>query len=208
MYRSLDSDSSALYHREKTGEGQVLRVSMIDATLAFLWPDAMMGNTLLDDHIPGPVIGHGYNLADSADGYFSLTAITDTHFRNLMAAIGKPELVDDPRLATMPQRMSTPELYQGALIEWRQQHTAQEVEDILRTHDVPVGRVTPIGEVHQHPQVVANATLMEHDHPYLGRMREPRPAMQFGGAPAAMSHPAPLLGAHTAEVIASWLDGS
>jgi CoA-transferase family III len=157
------------------------------------------------DHIPGPVIGHGYNLGDSADGFFSLTAITDTHFRNLMTAIGKPELADDPRLATMPQRMSAPELYQGALIEWRQHHTAQEVEDTLRAHDVPVGRVTPIDEVHQHPQVVANATLMEHDHPHLGRMREPRPAMQFGGAPAAMTRPAPLLGEHNDEVITSWL---
>ncbi len=204
-YTVAQGVTSALYHREKTGVGQLLRVSMVDATLSFLWPDAMIGHTFLDEHIPGPVIGHGYNLADSADGYFSLTAITDGHFRNLMNAIGKPELADDPRLATMPQRMSAPELYVGALMEWRKQYSAQQVEDILRAHDVPVGRVTPVADVHEHPQVVANQSLMEHEHPYLGRMREPRPAMKFSGAPAAMGHPAPLLGEHNAEVLAGWL---
>jgi crotonobetainyl-CoA:carnitine CoA-transferase CaiB-like acyl-CoA transferase len=205
-YTVAQGVTSALFHRERTGEGQSLRVSMVDATLAFLWPDAMMNETLLDDHIGGPVIGHGYNVGETADGHVSHTALTDAHFRNLMVAIGHPELADDPRLATMMQRMKAPELYVAAVVEWRKHRSAEEVESILRSHDVPVGRVTPINEVFQHPQVIANETLMEHDHPYLGKMREPRPAMQFSATPSKMTRPAPRLGEHTDEVIGSWLN--
>jgi crotonobetainyl-CoA:carnitine CoA-transferase CaiB-like acyl-CoA transferase len=201
-YTVAQAVTSALFHRERTGQGQVLRVSMIDATLAFLWPDAMMDETLLDDHIKGPVLGHTYNLATASDGHVAMTAFTDGQFRLLMTAIGHPELGDDPRLATLPQRMMTPELYQGLVAEWRAAHTADEVESILRAAGVPVGRVTPINEVHIHPQVVANQTLMEYEHPYLGRMREPRPAMNFTATPAAMSRPAPQIGEHTNEVFA------
>jgi crotonobetainyl-CoA:carnitine CoA-transferase CaiB-like acyl-CoA transferase len=201
-YTVAQAVTSALFHRERAGQGQVLRVSMIDATLAFLWPDAMMDETLLDEHIKGPVLGHTYNLATASDGHFAMTAFTDGQFRLLMTAIGHPELADDPRLATVPQRMMTPELYQGHVAEWRAAHTADEVESILRAAGVPVGRVTPVGDVHTHPQVVANQTLMEYEHPYLGRMREPRPAMNFTATPAAMSRPAPQIGEHTNEVFA------
>jgi crotonobetainyl-CoA:carnitine CoA-transferase CaiB-like acyl-CoA transferase len=199
-YTVAQAVSSALFHRERTGEGQALRVSMIDATLAFLWPDAMMGETLLDEHIPGPVLGHGYNLMSATDGHFTMTAFTDGQFRALMQAIGHPELADDPRLATLPQRMTSPDIYLDALQQWRDSHTSEEIEEILRAHGVPVGRATAVKNVHIHPQIIANESLMEHDHPYLGRVREPRPAMRFDKTPAMMSRPAPTLGQHTDEV--------
>ncbi len=204
-YTVAQAVTSALFHRERTGEGQHLQVAMVDATLAFLWPDAMMGETFLDRGeglVPGPVVGQTYNLMEAHDGHFGMTAINDAHFGNLMKAIGRPELAADPRLSDVGGRMTNQELWRGPLGEWMSTRSADEIVGTLIEFGVPAGKVVSTGDVHRDPQVIANETLMEHDHPHLGKMREPRPAMRFGATPASMSRPAPLLGEHNAELLA------
>lgn len=204
-YTVAQAVTSALFHRERSGEGQYLQVAMVDATLAFLWPDAMMSETFLDRGEglqPGPVVGATYNLVEAHDGQFAMTALNNVHFANLMKAIGQPELASDPRLADVPGRMLNQEVWRGALGEFLSTRGVDEIVKTLIEHGVPAGKVIATGEVHNDPQVIANQTLIEHDHPYFGKMREPRPAMHFGLTPAAMSRPAPLLGEHNAEILA------
>jgi crotonobetainyl-CoA:carnitine CoA-transferase CaiB-like acyl-CoA transferase len=204
-YTVAQAVTSALFHRERTGEGQHLEIAMVDATLAFLWPDAMMGETFLDrdeDLSPGPVIGHTYNLMEAHDGHFGMTALTDLHFGNLMKAIGKPDLATDPRLNDVGGRITNQELWRTPLGEWVSTRNTDEIVGTLIEFGVPAGKVVAIADVHRDPQIVANETLIEHDHPHFGRMREPRPAVRFSASPAAMSRPAPLLGEHNAEILA------
>ncbi len=208
-YTVAQAVTSALFHRERTGQGQHLQVAMVDATLAFLWPDAMMSETFLDRGeglTPGPVVGATYNLVEVHDGQFAMTALNNQHFANLMKAIGRPELAADPKLVDIPGRMMNQDLWKVPLGEFLANRGVDEVVRTLIEFDVPAGKVVATGQVHTDPQVIANKSLIEHDHPHFGRMREPRPAVTFGMTPAAMSRPAPLLGEHNAEILAELQD--
>jgi crotonobetainyl-CoA:carnitine CoA-transferase CaiB-like acyl-CoA transferase len=118
MYRTLVCDkttaytaaaaiTSALFARA-TGKaaGQHVVVSMLDAAIAFMWPDSAMDAVLLDDDVKrAPTIGANYAVTQLADGYVSAGAVSDAEFKGLVAALGHPEMGDDPRFATAPSRM-------------------------------------------------------------------------------------------------------
>jgi len=80
--------------------------------------------------------------------------------------------------------------------------TRAEIETRLTAEDVPCGAVRSLGELHEDPQVVANGTLVEGEHPRCGRLRQPRPPVRFGGEPGTPGGPAPGLGEHTDAILA------
>ena len=209
-YTVAQAVTSALFARERhhrlTGEivGQHLRVAMIDATLAFLWTDAMMGITFLDrDRVtPGPVLGQAYSLARTIDGFVTLTILTDGQFRGMAKAIGHLEWLADPRLANAGSRMAHLELWRDGLGEFVSTNTTETVVDAMVANDVPCSGVTALHDVADHPQVVANGTLVEHERGEYGRLREPRPPVHFSHTPARIGAIPPRLGAHTDEVLA------
>ena len=208
-YTVAQAVTAALFARERhfrlTGElvGQHLRVAMIDATLAFLWSDAMMGETFLDrDRVsPGMVLGHAYSLAKTADGFVTSTMLTDGQFRGVARAIGQPQWLDDERLATAGLRMANLDVWRGALGAFISTHTTDEVVTAFVAHDVPCSGVTAIADVASHPQVIANETLIEHVVGDYGRIREPRPPVLFSTTPASIGAAPPRLGADTDAVL-------
>lgn len=209
-YTVAQAVTAALFARERhfrlTGElvGQHLRVAMIDATLAFLWCDVMMGETFLDrDRVtPGPVLGQAYSLARTTDGFITSTMITDGQFAGMARAIGRPEWIGDPRLSSAPARMANIDLWRGALGAFIATHTTDEVVQAFVRNDVPCSGVTAIADVALHPQVIANGTLVEHDVGEYGRLREPRPPVAFSATPASIGAAPPRLGADTDAVLA------
>lgn len=210
-YTVAQAATAALFARERhhrlTGElvGQHLRVAMIDATLAFLWTDAMMGETFLDrDRVtPGPVLGQAYTLAKTADGFVTSTMMTDGQFRGMANAIGHPEWATDPRLQSVPTRMANIDVWRGPLAVFLSSTGTDEIVRRFVEHDVPCSAVTGLSDVASHPQVVANETLVEHERGAYGRMREPRPPVDFSHTPARIGAVPPALGADTDSVLAS-----
>ena len=208
-YTVAQAVTAALFARERhfrlSGElvGQHLRVAMIDATLAFLWCDAMMGETFLDRQrvSPGPVIGHAYSLAKTTDGFITSTMITDGQFAGMARAIGRPEWVSDPRMATAAQRMANLDVWRGALGAFVATHTTDEVVHAFVSNDVPCSGVTAVADVAFHPQVIANETLVEHEVGPYGRLREPRPPVVFSATPSRIGAAPPQLGADTDDVL-------
>ena len=77
-----------------------------------------------------------------------------------------------------------------------------EALERLAAEDVPCGPVLSLEAIPDHPQVVASGALVTSEHPVMGRIREPRPPVRFTVTPAAIRHPAPALGEHTAEILA------
>jgi crotonobetainyl-CoA:carnitine CoA-transferase CaiB-like acyl-CoA transferase len=210
-YTVAQAATAALFARERhhrlTGAlvGQHLRVAMIDATLAFLWSDAMMGETFLDrDKVtPGPVIGQAYTLATTADGFVTSTMITEGQFRGMANAIGHPEWATDPRLQGVAGRVTNIDVWRGPLAEFLASTSTDEVVRRFVEHDVPCTGVTTLSDVASHPQVIANATLTEHDRGAYGRLREPRPPVDFSTTPARIGAVPPHLGADTDAVLTS-----
>lgn len=195
--------SAALFHRERTGEGQEITLSMIDTVLAFLWGSDMGGHTFVGDEWAQEKTQSFIDLIyETAEGYISVAVQSDKEWNNLCSALDAPDLRDDPRFATTALRSKNID----ARLEETQARLlakpAHEWLEILEAHDVPCAPVLTRREVIQHPQIAANDSLMEYDHPTGGRLRQARPAPRFSATPTEVRHGAPALGEHTREVLA------
>ncbi|MCZ6714310.1 MAG: CoA transferase, partial [Deltaproteobacteria bacterium] len=181
---------------------QHLRLAMLDAAIAFMWPDGMTNHMILEDDVPEhPSLTVAYRMNATADGHVAVAPITDPQVHGLFRAAGREDLIEDPRFATVQARFSN----LRALIEEVRPSleglSNDELLERLSAEDVPCGPILSLDEVPTHPQVQANETLVETQHPQMGRLRQPRPPVRFEATPAEIRRPAPALGAHTDEVL-------
>jgi crotonobetainyl-CoA:carnitine CoA-transferase CaiB-like acyl-CoA transferase len=195
--------SAALFARERGAGGQHVKLSMLDASIAFLWPDVMQRETFLGDGATAaaPLTGI-LSVHETRDGFVTLLAISDAEFEGLCRALGKPELQSDPRFATIAARMENSEVLAAIIREYTAAHDTEEVCRRLDAEGVPSARINAAADLHLDPQVIANALLADHEHEVCGPMRLPRPIADFDVTPAAVRRLAPALGQHTDEVLA------
>ena len=194
--------TAALLARERGGAGQHVRVSMLDAVLAFLWASDMGGQTFVDNQVEPQRAASFIDLIyETRDGYMTVAAQGDREWEGLCRAVGHPEWLEDERFKTpalrdehVDERL---ELTQSALRE----KTAHEWLGILAEHDVPCAPTLTRRQVVEHPQVVASGILIESDHPVAGRLRQTRTPARFEGTPPGAPRGAPRLGEHTAEIL-------
>ena len=201
---AVQSVLAALLARDRGRGGQHIRLSMIDTAISFLWPDGMMQHTLLADDgrvTPGPHMADGYAVRPTADSHIALLAISNRQFPGLCAALRRDDWATDPRFATMEareaNRAALDEVIGAEVRRWK----GADLVTALHAHDVPCALTTPIDRVHLDPQVVHNGTLVEHERPWLGAVREPRPPAHFSLTPTALGRHAPRLDEHTDEVL-------
>jgi crotonobetainyl-CoA:carnitine CoA-transferase CaiB-like acyl-CoA transferase len=202
-YTAAQAITAALFARA-TGkaQGQHITLAMLDAAVAFMWPDSAMDAALLDeDATRAPTIASFYAVTELADGFASAAAVTDAEFRGIVAAYGHPELADDPRFANAGARMQNAAEMVPLLREAALRTTLADFERLTEEHDVPASRVNTLAELHADPQIRHNATLVERAHPAAGMLREPRPAPRLSVTPAAVSSPAPMYGEHSDEIV-------
>jgi crotonobetainyl-CoA:carnitine CoA-transferase CaiB-like acyl-CoA transferase len=194
--------AAALFARDRGAGGQHVRIAMLDAAIAFFWPDGMMNHTYLGGgSFDLPSLARFYRALPTADGWMTVTAVTDAQFAGACRALGRPELIEDPRYRTLPDRvLRLPELV-GELTEVMRTRTTAAWCECFEKEDVPHAPVHPLERLHEDPQIVENGTLVESEHPRAGRMREPRPAARFERTPSAIDRPAPAAGEHTDEVL-------
>ena len=201
-YTAAQAITAALLARERGAGGQHLRLAMLDAAIAFLWPDGMANHTILeDDVVLQPPLSITYRTNRTADGYIGAAVVTDAQVHGLFRALGRDDLIADPRFATVADRARNLDALLAELAGSSDDLTTTEAIDRLVAEDVPCGPVLSQAELHAHPLVRANALLPELAHPQVGRLRQPRPPVQFGATPAEIRGPAPALGAHTREVL-------
>ena len=203
-YTAAQSVMAALIARLRGHGGQHVRLSMIDTALAFLWPDGMMQHTLLDEgrYTPGPHMADGYRVRRTSDGHLALMATSDRQFPGLCAALGTEAWLADPRFATMAAREANTAALDDLIEAEVAKHDSASLVARLHAHDVPCAVANPIDRVHLDPQVVHNQILVEHERPWLGNVREPRPPARYSATPTALGRHAPKLDEHTDEVLA------
>ena len=195
--------STALYARERDGQGRRVDVSMLDAMLAFQWPDAMYNHVFIDQPPPHfPELGATQKPWQTADGYAATMAPQQSEFAGQCTALGQPEIADDPRFATQRLRnRHAPEL--RALLEpLMARFTNQQLLANFRAHGAPLGLVNERPAVLTDPQVQHNQALVEIDHGDVGRVRLARQGARFDGQPLPPAGPAAHLGQHGAAVLA------
>jgi crotonobetainyl-CoA:carnitine CoA-transferase CaiB-like acyl-CoA transferase len=194
--------TAALFARERGAGGQHVRLSMLDATIAFLWPDVMQGQTYLGPGATPPASLAGFlSVRRTADGFMTIFAIADAEFEGLCRALGRPELMLDERFRDAAGRMRHADVLAGILDEATGAHTTATLCARLAREDVPHAPVNRLETLHEDAQVVANGLLVEVEHPCAGRLRTPRPVARFEATPATLRRPAPSLGEHGVEVL-------
>jgi crotonobetainyl-CoA:carnitine CoA-transferase CaiB-like acyl-CoA transferase len=193
---------AALVARGRTGQGQHIRLSMLDTMVAFLWPEAMAQYTVVGrENEPRPVPRPDL-IFKTRDGYITVGSLSDAEWQGLCVVISRPEWIDDPRFRTLSARsMNAAERLTlvGAILETGY---SQDWLDRLDAAEVPCAPVLRRGDVMTNVQVVNNELIELIEQPTLGMVRQPRPAARFDRTPARIGGPAPRIGEHTDAILA------
>ena len=195
--------TAALLGRQASGEGCRIELSMLDAALSFLWPEALYNHSILDKPpAPVPEFGARQKLWRCKDGWFAMIAPQDEEFAGICRVFGKPELMQDSRFANMMLRRDNIDAWRAVLEPIAAEQLVRPFVERLAAEGVPVGHVNFKADLADDPQIRHNESLMESDYPGLGRVRAPRAAARFDQQPADPARLAPHLGEHTRAILA------
>lgn len=193
---------SALVARDRTGDGQHIRLSMLDTVLAFLWASDMNAYTFVDQPVAPERAASFIDLIyETADGYITVSTMSDREWHAFCNAANRPDLEADERFNTPAKRDENVDARLSAIQEVLLERTAQEWLDLLTEHDVPCAPALRRYELLEHPQVLASESIVYTEHPVAGKLRQARTAARFSGTPVAPPRGAPLLGEHNLQVL-------
>lgn len=195
---------AALRHRDLTGEGQFIDLSLLDCGLASLSHFAM--SYLVSGEVPQRRGNGGYGGIPSQafpckDKPIFLVAGNDKQFAAFCAAADRTDLLQDERFATTPARIAHREEILPVLAAILRTRTRDEWLTVLDAHDVPAGPYNEMPEVFADPQVQHREMLIEVEDPASGRLPMLANPIRFTATPVEGYAPPPGLGEHTAEVL-------
>jgi len=195
---------SALLARSRTGRGQRVETSLMEAAVQqTYWQAAIWFATGVN---PGPtgsahILTAPYQAFPTQDGWINVGGANQPNWERIARAIGRPELIDDPRFRTNADRMRNLEALTPLVAERLRTRPSAEWIRKLEAEGVPVGPVNRIGDMLADPQVKAREMVVEVDHPSAGRVSALGLPIKFSETPGAVRRAAPLLGEHTREVL-------
>lgn len=194
--------TAALLARERSGQGQHVELSMLDSVVAFLWSSDMASQTFVGEEIPQERAQSFIDLIyETQDDYISVAVQSDKEWAALSRALERPDWLDDPRFTTPSLRQEHIDARLSLTQEVLKTRTAAEWLTRLDAEDVPCAPVLRRRDVIDHPQLLANETVTETDHPIAGRLRQARPAARFSATPIEHRHGGSLLGQHSQEIL-------
>ena len=188
--------------RESGGKGQHVRLSMLDSVVAFLWSSDMGSQTFVGDEFPQEEAQSFIDLIyQTADGYISVAVQSDKEWAGLVRAVERPDWLEDARFKTAALRHQNIDARLEATQEALRGRSSAEWLVRLEAEDVPCAPVLRRRDMIAHPQILANETVTETEHPQAGRLRQARAAARFSETPVRHRHGAPRLGEHTRELL-------
>lgn len=200
---ALNAILVALFWRERTRQGQHIDVSLMDAvffTLGYQFID-QINFGLRCEREGNRYTGAGVsNIHEAKDGYFVLQVPTDQLWRKFAHAIGKEEVIDDPRLDTNLKRWQNDHLVHEIIDQWSQNKSINEITEVLVKAKVPFFPVMTLDGLATDPSLLARDMILEREQPSLGKVRIPGIPMKLSATPGRISKPAPSLGEYNEEI--------
>ena len=195
--------SSALFHRERSGEGQHIKLSMLDAMLAFFWPEGMGGLTYAEAEFdPAERSGSMDLIYETRDGFITAGVISDKEWVGMCRAIKREDLIEDVRFATARARGQHTQLRKQITKEEISKWPSAEILARLNENDVPNAPLLRRMELLENEQIVASDSIASTEYEGFGEVRQARPAARFSKTPSAIGAPAPKLGEHSGAILA------
>ncbi len=194
---------TALYEREHTGKGRLVEVAMEEA--AYTTMTSQMEAHWRTGGVP-PRTGnasHGrvpINVYPTADGYIAMNLAVEAHWHNLLAAMGREELRDDPRYKDNAARVANRELVDETISAWTRTLPKMEIFAIARERRIPLAPVRTVDEVMVDPHMHERGMLEWIDHDEIGHIVVPNTPLRIHGADKVPTTPSPKLGQHNDEV--------
>jgi len=199
----------AIHERERTGKGQVVDSAIYEAVLA------MMESMVSEYHFAGykrertgPILPNvsPSNVFDTADGKLLLIAANqDTVFKRLAAAMGRPELAEDPRYATHGARGAVQVELDALINEWTKTIELEPLQALMDEHGVPAGLIYTAEDMLQDEHFKARDAIVDVPHPDFGGLKMQNVAPRLSRTPGAVRHAGPALGEHNDEVLGELL---
>lgn len=194
--------SSALAWRERTGEGQHIRISMLDTMVSFLWASDMGGQTFVGKEVSTQRSATFIDLIyETSTDYISVSTMTNKQWLALCDAMEHPEWKQDERFTNAALRDLNADERLQMVQEVLLEKPAAKWLKILDEAGVPCAPVLKRKDMIHHPQVVASEVILETDHPIAGRLRQTRPAARFSKTQLEIRRGAPMHGEHTEEIL-------
>lgn len=199
---------SALAARERTGQGQLVDVAMLDCQVAIL--ENAIARYSVTGEIPRPIGNRHPSVVpiepfETQDGQLMVAVGNDAIWRRLCEALGRPELAADPRFETNPLRHAHYAELRPILAEIFQSRTIADWQAQLDAAGIPASPINTIAQVMEHPQVLAREMLVKLTHPVAGELTMPGIPIKLSETPGAMRTAAPTLGQHTESLLAELL---
>ncbi|MBI2935323.1 MAG: CoA transferase [Chloroflexi bacterium] len=194
----------ALIERERSGKGQWVHTSLLQATVTML--DFQAARWLIDGEVP-PQAGNDHptgiptGVFTTADGHINIAASGQVMYRRLCEAIGATHLIDDPRFRTMADRSRNRKAMNEELNTVLVQKTSTEWIEVLNRAGVPAGPIYNVKQVFEDPQVQHLGLAQPVRHPEHGGIRVQGLPLVLSRTPGAVRMPAPTHGQHTEEIL-------
>ncbi len=201
---------TALFQRERTGRGQLVEVAMQEAvysTLASSFEYHVRTGKLppRTGNRQAGLASAPYNVFVTADGHVAIHVVTEGHWQKLLTAMGREDLKDDPRFATMTARAQHMAETEAVVTAWTSKLPKAEVFAATRHHRIPCAPVRTAPEVMNDPHMHARGMLERIDHPELGNIVVPTTPLRLHGADKVATIPSPTIGQHNDEIYGGWL---
>jgi len=200
---------SALAHRQQAGEGQLVDVSLMGSAVSLLMtaiPEQMLfGRTTTRrgnrDRYAAPA-----QMFKTRDGaWLYLIAGGDAHFPRLVRVMERPDLLEDPRFATLKARMDNVTAIEAIVAGWVGEHDSDEIISKTRAVDLPCAKVASIADLVANPYMRETAHITTVVHPKAGGIPMQGLPIRLSESPASIRNSAPMLGADTEVVLKNWL---
>lgn len=203
--------ATALFERERTGRGRAVEVSMFEAVYASL--SSNLGLYYGSDGAAHSRTGnrHGgmslcpYNVYPASDGFIAIICNHEAHWQGLLSAMGREDLKQEPRAASMAMRVENMGFIDDEVSQWTAQFDRSYLFQSLLRERVPAAPVRDLEEVVKDPHLHARGMLERIRHPEFGDMVVSRSPLNFLGSDRIVLQPSPMLGEHNVEVLGEWL---
>ncbi len=195
---------SAYVHRLKTGRGQFVDTSLMEAGIhQTAWQAAIFFATGVS---PGPggsahVLAAPYQAFPTADGWINIGGANQGNWERIARLVGVPELISDPRFVDNSARMANRDSLAELLAAHLRERPTHEWLLALDAAGIPAGPIQSIAEMAADPQTLAREMVVELDHPVAGRTKALGLPLKFSETPGGIRRPAPTFGQHTREVL-------